>query len=351
MFPSLLSTLDSAFLLFSLSASLVSGAPTKQALSRRAFTHYQAFGDSYSAAPGAGKAIRGGEACARFDGDYPYQLYAMLNDGARIPDQDVLSCTGATAQVIEKHSELMDPNADLTTISLGGNNVSFGDVVNSCVYRFGGPIGATECNIALNTSSRGYEFAMKLSQGKELYLFVTHSGDNCYKATEKMINTCMTDKNDGNPIHDATWINGPNYGEFYQAGVRPLNDPKGTHDPMTTVPSDHLGYTHIECRRTDGFLHEAYSINLSGWDDGQYGQTILNKVKECGLSSTAWKYEPGTDALFADGTRNDHWAAFNMVVSNGRCAESKIEEAMGLCGGVLDCPINARDYFELDLMA
>ncbi|KAI9762486.1 MAG: hypothetical protein M1840_001246 [Geoglossum simile] len=657
MFPDILSTFDSASLLFVLlSASLVSGAPTTQALSRRAFTHYQAFGDSYSAAPGAGQQVVGGEACWRHDGGYPYKLYALLNNGARLPDTDIFSCTGDTAQQIERQAFFMDGNADLViaiiltalmrglanivpqiTISLGGNNVGFGNVVNSCVYRFGGPIRAVDCDVALDdarskiaheldgpveatlktflsrstndnlkmyvtgyakfwnaattqcdgvswqywlpstgdkmtqdrrrqmntlvdqvntrlanvvaglnnpkihfvdydalyngnrfceegviepqkngedrpnlhmhqvateygqikpepslpgaepasswardiiavrqahpdaapvdayanlstpdsadllplwmtkvfhptqlghskiaqavhdaigdspvgvpsggfqplpadktatcggnlglnfppkfalldkqapaseilfrmrdqacqgkcesiagvpanlmaakkVSDNGCEYAAKISSGRELYFYATSSGDNCYKATERMINNCMADKNDGNPIHDSSWINGPNYGEFYQVGVRTLNDPKAVHDPINTGSGEHLGYTHVECKRDDNVVYNTFHINLSNWDDGNWGRSILEKVKECHLSPTEWKYEPGSDGEFADGTKSDHWASFHLVISNGGCAESKIEEAMGLRGGGLDCPINS-DYKELDLMA
>jgi hypothetical protein len=59
----------------------------------------------------------------------------------------------------------------------------------------------------------GCEYAVKISAGKEAYFYATGSGQNCYDATEKMINVCMTYTDDGKPIHEAGWINGPNYGK------------------------------------------------------------------------------------------------------------------------------------------
>jgi hypothetical protein len=139
-------------------------------------------------------------------------------------------------------------------------------------------------------------------------------------------------------------------GESYQAGVRQLSDTKAVHDPITTGSNEHLGYTHVACRRDFTPLADVYHIILSGWDDGQWGKSILNKVGECSLSPTSWQYEPGSDDTFADTTKNDHWAQFSMVLSNGGCAESKIEQAMGLKGGGLDCPRDGG-FKELDLMA
>lgn len=65
----------------------------------------------------------------------------------------------------------------------------------------------------------GCEYAAKLSSGKEVYLYSTGSGDNCYKGTQLAIDGCMTDENDGNQIHDSGWVNGPNYGKYI---IQPL---------------------------------------------------------------------------------------------------------------------------------
>ena len=52
--------------------------------------------------------------------------------------------------------------------------------------------------------------------------------------------------------------------------------------------------------------------------------------------------------MFSDGTKADHWAGFSMPWSNGGCAESKIEQAVGLSGGGLDCVFGRAK--EVDLL-
>jgi hypothetical protein len=71
----------------------------------------------------------------------------------------------------------------------------------------------SDLTAAQRQGDNGCEFAVKLSATKEAYFYATGSGQNCYDATQRMIDSCMVDKNDGKPIHEASWINGPNYGE------------------------------------------------------------------------------------------------------------------------------------------
>lgn len=66
---------------------------------------------------------------------------------------------------------------------------------------------------AKKQGGNGCEYAVKIAAKKELYLYATGSGQNCYTATEIAINQCAATK-------DAGWVNGPNFGEFYQVGVR-----------------------------------------------------------------------------------------------------------------------------------
>lgn len=61
----------------------------------------------------------------------------------------------------------------------------------------------------------------------------------------------------------------------------------------------------------------------------------------CHLSVTSWKYENYDGYKFADGSKSQKVAKFNTVLSNGGCLESKIESAVGLGGGGLDCPYNS----------
>lgn len=66
---------------------------------------------------------------------------------------------------------------------------------------------------AKKQGDNGCEYAVKIAAKKELYFYATGSGQNCYDATQIAIDQCSSSK-------DAGWVNGPNYGEFYQVGVR-----------------------------------------------------------------------------------------------------------------------------------
>jgi hypothetical protein len=104
---------------------------------------------------------------------------------------------------------------------------------------------------------------------------------------------------------------------------------------------------HIACHRIGYIFSHGYHVDISGWDDGNWGKSIDEQVKKCNLVVTSWQYEPGTDYVFTDGTHEEHWAAFTLPLSNGGCAESQIEKALGLRGGGLNCPFGAAE--ELDL--
>ncbi|XXH04601.1 hypothetical protein Hte_011018 [Hypoxylon texense] len=197
---------------------------------------------------------------------------------------------------------------------------------------------------AKRISDDGCEYAAKISSGKEAYFYVTNPGQNCYDATAKAIDSCLTDHNDGNPLHEAGWVNGPNYGEFYQVGVRDLNGAGSNHDPMTTDSTQRLGHRQVACNRPGSNpFADNYELYIQSWDDGDWGKTIQKAMGECHLSVTGWKYEDNNSYTFADGTKNDKIAKFNTVLSNGGCIESKIEKAMGLRGGGLNCPYNRAE--------
>jgi len=66
---------------------------------------------------------------------------------------------------------------------------------------------------ATKVSDTGCEYAAKVTAKKEMYFYATSSGQNCYDATMIAINQCTSTNNAG-------WVNGPNYGEFYQVGIR-----------------------------------------------------------------------------------------------------------------------------------
>ncbi|KAI1376488.1 hypothetical protein F4677DRAFT_79794 [Hypoxylon crocopeplum] len=197
---------------------------------------------------------------------------------------------------------------------------------------------------AKKQGDNGCEYAAKISAGKEAYLYATGAGQNCYDATEKSINNCMAADDNGDAIHEAGWINGPNYGEFYQVGVRDLNGNGNHHDPLTTDTTQHLGHRQVACNRPGSNpFADQYEVYISTWDDGDWGKTIQKAMGECHLSVTGWKYEDNNSHTFSDGRKNEKIAKFNTVLSNGGCIESKIEKAMGLHGGGLNCPYNRAE--------
>ncbi|KAH0559822.1 hypothetical protein GP486_003657 [Trichoglossum hirsutum] len=122
----------------------------------RDVTKFVAFGDSFAAGIPAGNPYTGGgtgsgnNTCSRFDGSYNVKL---KNDPkVKAANFDFLACSGATAQDVQNNQvPLLDQNADFITVTMGGNNVGFGDIVNGCVYRFNGIL-APDCDQVLNST-------------------------------------------------------------------------------------------------------------------------------------------------------------------------------------------------------
>jgi len=108
---------------------------------------FVSFGDSYSA--GIGTGVNGNEEdCRRGDHAYPVLLRDDL-DAARGPDAPAavtfqwLSCTGASTEDLlagGARSQIDAFNAslgaDFATLSMGGNDLGFFDVMNACIFRF-----------------------------------------------------------------------------------------------------------------------------------------------------------------------------------------------------------------------
>ncbi|KAF3935337.1 hypothetical protein ABW19_dt0208341 [Dactylella cylindrospora] len=121
------------------------------------FTYWAAFGDSYSAGPGAGnyKKIFNYKSrqfpyftkeCFIYDGSYPF----LLGDGEspvssrRGISWNMWSCTGARALappssegdpvIMEEQLENLRGDEDFITLSIGGNDIGFGPLGNACVF-------------------------------------------------------------------------------------------------------------------------------------------------------------------------------------------------------------------------
>ncbi|KAF2268661.1 hypothetical protein CC78DRAFT_575645 [Lojkania enalia] len=139
MTPAHLSTAISLLSFFIL--PLCIAAPTSNAVAKRItipfFKKYAALGDSYGSGIGAGEYTGGpfteNWRCSRFTDAYGQQLHRELND----PEQREFShkaCAGKTAEEIR--NQHVDFDTDLITLSAGGNNVGFSNLVDGCIYRF-----------------------------------------------------------------------------------------------------------------------------------------------------------------------------------------------------------------------
>ncbi|MDR1767853.1 MAG: GDSL-type esterase/lipase family protein [Propionibacteriaceae bacterium] len=147
--------------------------------------NYVALGDSYSASPGAlidGEPwywpftgglpyddTTGAEDCLRADGAYPRQLAdgAIASTSGSVPSLSMssgfYSCTGATwdggdgqggvqAQLQQGAADLA--NADIVSLSLGGNDIGFSGTVKACIFDPDAiTFGSTKCADAIATAN------------------------------------------------------------------------------------------------------------------------------------------------------------------------------------------------------
>lgn len=117
---------------------------------RRSSRGFASIGDSYSA--GIGTRIEGKEDPCRLGlGGYPALLYAdLVDEAAATTAFQWLSCTGATTDDVVGSAagggggqvDGLNTSAaaalDFVTLSIGGNDLGFFDVINACVFRFYG---------------------------------------------------------------------------------------------------------------------------------------------------------------------------------------------------------------------
>lgn len=89
--------------------------------------NYVALGDSYSSGVGAGSYGDSGN-CKRSANAYP-QLWANSHDVASF---DFLACSGARTSDVLDQAASLDASATLVTVSVGGNDAGFADVMIDC---------------------------------------------------------------------------------------------------------------------------------------------------------------------------------------------------------------------------
>jgi len=96
---------------------------------------YAALGDSY--ASGAGVPNTVDQTCSRSDRNYPALVNSALTPGTR---QDV-TCGGATTEDLNSAQfpsvapqlDALSKDTDLVTLTIGGNDIGFGDIIVRCV--------------------------------------------------------------------------------------------------------------------------------------------------------------------------------------------------------------------------
>ena len=93
---------------------------------------YVALGDSYASGVGTRDYIDDGSDCSRSELAYPALLAA--DRGA---DLDFAACSGATtADVLNQQLGSLSGSTDLVTITVGGNDTGWADVVQQCAYPY-----------------------------------------------------------------------------------------------------------------------------------------------------------------------------------------------------------------------
>ncbi|MDG4800050.1 SGNH/GDSL hydrolase family protein [Micromonospora sp. WMMD980] len=107
-------------------------------------TDYTALGDSYSSGVGTNNYDSGSGSCRRSPQAYP-RLWANSHAPASF---QFVACSGATTrEVLNNQLGALNTGTDLVTISIGGNDAGFADVVTTC--RLGSDSG---CLTAVNNA-------------------------------------------------------------------------------------------------------------------------------------------------------------------------------------------------------
>ncbi|MHC3475503.1 SGNH/GDSL hydrolase family protein [Streptomyces sp. 7R007] len=118
-------------ILLAVTAALT-GATTAQASQLAANGGYVALGDSYSSGVGAGSYISSSGSCDRSTKAYPY-LWAAAHSPSTF---DFMACSGArTGDVLSGQLGTLSSATSLVSITVGGNDAGFSDVMTTCVLQ------------------------------------------------------------------------------------------------------------------------------------------------------------------------------------------------------------------------
>ncbi|GGZ06825.1 SGNH/GDSL hydrolase family protein [Streptomyces poonensis] len=108
----------------------LTGSAAAQASSTAAATGYVALGDSYSSGVGAGSYLSSSGDCKRSTKAFP-QLWAAANAPSSF---SFTACSGArTNDVLANQLGPLNSSTGLVSISVGGNDAGFADVMTTCV--------------------------------------------------------------------------------------------------------------------------------------------------------------------------------------------------------------------------
>ncbi|MEI5521502.1 SGNH/GDSL hydrolase family protein [Streptomyces brasiliscabiei] len=110
----------------------LTGATTAEASQQAAATGYVALGDSYSSGVGAGSYLSSSGDCKRSTKAYPY-LWAAANAPSSFA---FTACSGArTGDVLASQLGPLGAGTGLVSVSVGGNDAGFADVMTTCVLQ------------------------------------------------------------------------------------------------------------------------------------------------------------------------------------------------------------------------
>ncbi|MEU9591969.1 SGNH/GDSL hydrolase family protein [Streptomyces sp. NPDC048193] len=122
----------------------LTGAATAQASPAAVTGGYVALGDSYSSGVGSGSYIGSSGDCKRSTKAYPY-LWAAAHSPSSF---DFTACSGArTGDVLAGQLGPLGSSTGLVSISIGGNDAGFADVMTTCVLQ-----SESSCLARINTA-------------------------------------------------------------------------------------------------------------------------------------------------------------------------------------------------------
>lgn len=114
--------------------------PKLQARDGKRVVNWAAMGDSYASGIGAG--VRGSNSgdysCSRYTEAYPNVMNVVLDGTSPVQRQFFyVACSGAqTNNVRDDQAGAFVADVDIATLSVGGNDIGFFDLINNCIFQF-----------------------------------------------------------------------------------------------------------------------------------------------------------------------------------------------------------------------